>query len=78
MTESQREPHIGDWIRGTYASPHNPQRDGIYVETIYRTGRLNKGKFYRITDGKGKFWMYPAHATELLMGIEAQRGRLKL
>ena len=58
-----RQPKLGDWMRGIYASVDNPIRDGMYVETIYRTGRLNPGKFYRLTNGKGKFWMHPAEAT---------------
>lgn len=58
----KREPKFGDRLRGIYASPNNPQRDGIYVETIHRTGRLNPGKHYRLTNGKGSFWIYPAES----------------
>lgn len=64
--EFKRQPKLRDWMRGIYASPDNPIRDGMYVETIVRMGRLNPGKFYRLTNGKGKFWMYPAHATIFL------------
>lgn len=60
--ELTEEPKLGQWLRGIYASKDNPQRDGMYVETIRRTGRLNPGKFYRITDGKGRFWSYPANS----------------
>lgn len=59
-----REPKFGDWIRGIYASESNPRRDGMYVRTIHRKGRMNPGKFYELTDGNGAFWMYPAQSVE--------------
>lgn len=62
----RREPLFGELVRGVYASENNPQRDGMYVETIVRKGRMNPGKFYRLTDGRGKFWMYWAEDTVLL------------
>ena len=57
------KPQFGDWLRGIYASEDNPQRDGIYVETIIRKGRMNPGTYYRLTDGKGNFWEYEAKDT---------------
>lgn len=66
-TESKRRgPRFGERLRGIHASSENPQRDGYYVETIRRTGRLNPGKWYRITDGKGRFWEYPHDGVEFL------------
>lgn len=53
-------PRFGDKLRNSHASESNPQRDGFYVETVERTGRLNPGTFYRITDGSGAFWETPA------------------
>lgn len=47
-------------IRGIYASKDNPQRDGVYVRTLRRHGKLNPGIYYEVTDGKGNFWEYPA------------------
>lgn len=58
------EPKFGEWLRGIYASESNPHRDGMYVRTIHRRGRINPGKFYEVTDGKGAFWMYPAQSVE--------------
>ena len=58
------EPKFGEWLRGTYASESNPRRDGMYVRTIIRRGRMNPGKFYEVTDGNGAFWMYPAQSVE--------------
>lgn len=55
----ERQPKLGEWLRGIYASENNPIRDGMYVETVTRTGRVNPGKFYRLTNGKGKFWNFP-------------------
>jgi len=63
---SDRTPRFGEWMRGIYASETNPIRDGMYVRTITRTGRLNHGTFYELTDGNGKFWSYPAASTVFL------------
>ena len=59
-------PKFGQRIRGVWASVDNPIRDGYFVEVVRRTGRLNPGVFYRITDGKGRFWEYNAADTVLL------------
>lgn len=58
-----RQPKFGDWMRGIWASPDNPIRDGMYVKTVRRRGKLNQGTFYELTDGKGKFWQFEAEAT---------------
>ena len=60
------EPKFGEWLRGIYASESNPHRDGMYVRTIRRTGKLNPGVHYEVTDGNGKFWQYPAQSVERL------------
>ena len=49
-------PTFGDWFTGIYASDDNPTKHGMYVRTIRRTGRMNNGTFYELTDGKGEFW----------------------
>lgn len=61
-----RNPKFGEWIRGIWASERNPQRDGMYVETKRRTGMVNPGVWYRLTDGRGKFWEYEAKDTLFL------------
>jgi hypothetical protein len=58
-----RTPMFGDWLRGIWAGSANPQRDGRYVRTVRRTGRMNPGTFYELTDGRGSFWQYPATST---------------
>jgi hypothetical protein len=77
-----RNPTFGEPMRGIWASVTNPIRDGYYVETIRRTGRLNPGTFYRMTDRNGKLWMYPAESTVFLTPItahlqEQEKGREK-
>jgi hypothetical protein len=57
MDKKVEQPKFGDWMRNTHASADNPIRDGHYVRTITRTGRvMNPGTCYELTDGKGKFW----------------------
>ena len=73
------EPKFGEWLRGIHASESNPHRDGMYVRTIHRKGRMNPGKFYELTDGNGAFWMYPAQSVERIAAAlrsaqEADRG----
>jgi hypothetical protein len=65
-TRTRVTPRFGDRMRGIYASESNPQRDGFYVETIRRRGRLNKGSSYRLTDGNGRFWEYPVDSVVLI------------
>ena len=60
---TSRPPKFGDWMRGIWASVSNPQRDGMYVRTVLRTGRMNPGTFYELTNGNGEFWQYPAGST---------------
>ncbi len=60
------KPKFGDTVRGIHASEKNPQRDGFYVQTVRRTGKMNAGTFYRLTDGHGRFWEYPVESTEII------------
>lgn len=61
-----RKPKFGERMRGVWASERNPKRDGIYVRTVIRRGKLNPGTWYELTDGKGKFWQYEAAQTVFL------------
>lgn len=67
-----RQPIFGEWLRGIWASETNPIRDGRYVRTVTRTGGLNRGTWYELTDGHGKFWQFEASATVF---IEAPNDR---
>lgn len=60
---TSRTPKFAEWMRGIWAAKSNPIRDGMYVRTVRRTGRMNPGTFYELTDGKGEFWQYPAGST---------------
>jgi len=71
---TDRTPKFGEWLRGIWASPSNPIRDGRYVRTVRRTGILNPGTFYELTDGQGKFWQFEAKATVF---IEAPNDPIK-
>ena len=62
-----RCPAFGEWIRGVWTDVSNPQRDGMYVETIRRPrGRANPGTWFRLTNGIGVFWEYEAKSTVFL------------
>ena len=63
-----RAPIFGEAIMGIWASKENPIRIGQYVETRRRTGKLNPGTYYRLTDGKGKFWEFEANQTLFVSG----------
>lgn len=61
-----RAPRFGEWMRGVWASASNPHRDGMFVRTERRTGRLNPGTYHELTDGKGEFWSIQAKSTVFL------------
>lgn len=75
-----RAPKFGEWMRGVWASASNPHRDGMFVRTERRTGRLNPGTWHELTDGNGEFWSYPAHSTVFLtpQPTQAQAGAVPL
>lgn len=52
-------PRFGEAVRNTCASQDNPRRDGYFVRKVVRTGVLNRGSFYEVTDGSGHFWLLP-------------------
>lgn len=49
-------PRFGDVVENDYASPDNPTRRGYFVREFKRTGKLNPGLTWEVTDGDGKFW----------------------
>lgn len=74
-------PVFGAWFRNLYASENNPTRTGMYVETIRRRGKMNPGRWYRLTDGKGAFWevlakdLVKLDATRANAMIDRSRGK---
>lgn len=75
-----RAPRFGEWMRGVWASASNPHRDGMFVRTERRTGRLNPGTYHELTDGKGEFWSIQAKSTVFLtpQPTQAQAGAVPL
>lgn len=53
------KPCFAEWFINTAASVGNPTKHGMYVRTVRRTGRVNAGTFYELTDGEGDFWLVP-------------------
>lgn len=49
-------PSFGDLIENLWASEKNPRRFGTFVRARRRTGRMNPGLHYELTDRNGKFW----------------------
>ena len=50
-------PKFGDFLVNTSASEDNPNKMGQFVEVKVRKGRLNRGTWYRLTNGSGRFWL---------------------
>lgn len=49
---------FGTWLRNEGAGLNNPHREGMFVEAIRRPARaMNPGLHYRMTDGRGEFWL---------------------
>jgi hypothetical protein len=58
-------PKFGDTVLNRAASEGNPQRTGTFVREIRRSGRLNPGVWWQITDGQGSFWETPPAIAEV-------------
>lgn len=50
------KPSFGDLVENGWASENNPTRRGFFVREYVRTGKLNAGRTWEITDRRGKFW----------------------
>jgi len=61
-------PRFGDPVMGIWASPDNPQRIGMFVRKGRRTGRMNAGPYWEVTDGEGHFWEYPTRSVVATSG----------
>lgn len=67
-------PSFGDVVENGWASEDNPTRKGFFVRAFTRTGRMNSGLTWEITDGKGKFWTFkPRDIGERLTVVPAAR-----
>ena len=72
-----RAPRFGEMLRGVWASEGNPHRDGMFVRTVRKTGRMNPGIWHELTDGKGAFWRYEAKSTVFLTANVKLTGSLR-
>jgi hypothetical protein len=78
---------FGDLIVNGWASESNPTRVGYFVREGRRTGRMNPGRYFEVTDGNGKFWELPLDSDHKIsvreavsaemQGAEAEIKRLK-
>lgn len=62
-------PKFGDLLENGWAGEGNPRRIGIFVRTLIRTGRLNPGRYFVMTDGKGDFWEQGAESDHKLTKV---------
>ena len=65
MKTNKRKPIFGMSVVNTAASDGNPTKYGCFVREIRRTGRLNPGLFYEITNGSNRFWQTKAEFVEI-------------
>lgn len=61
-------PKFLDIIENGWASESNPRKYGYYLKTIHRSGRLNPGKYFTLTNGKGDFWETNASSKMKIVG----------
>lgn len=53
------KPRFGDIIENGWASEANHTHVGFFVREGRRTGRMNAGRYFEVTDGAGRFWELP-------------------
>lgn len=61
-------PRFGDLVTNLMASPENPTRTGRFVKAGRRTGRMNPGPWWELTDGRGNFWQVKPANCEVAPG----------
>lgn len=52
-------PRFGDIIENGWASEDSPIRVGFFVREGRRTGRMNPGRYFEVTNGNGRLWEVP-------------------
>jgi len=58
-------PKFLDIIENGWASEDNPHRVSYFLYRGYRSGRMNPGAYFVMTDGKGDFYELPADNEKL-------------
>lgn len=51
-----RKPEFGDLMMNPWAGDANPRHIANFVREIRKTGRVNPGLWYEMTDRNGNFW----------------------
>ena len=72
-----RKPCFGDRVINTFAGAANPHREGIFVRSIHRLGKLNPGEWYQCTNGKGDFWEIDPRSLEIVSRASADEDRIR-
>lgn len=74
VSKSIPSPRFLDVIENGYASEDNPLRVGYFVKaTTTPRGRMNPGRHWQLTDGKGKFWeLTPSVETRIIGNLLSQ------
>ncbi|MFP5513276.1 MAG: hypothetical protein ACLGJC_09370, partial [Alphaproteobacteria bacterium] len=58
-TTTNHKYKFGDRIEMIAASHDNPHKFGFFIRRIHRSGRMNPGAFFEVTDGNGEVWFTP-------------------
>jgi len=72
-----RKPCFGDRVINTFAGAANPHREGVFVRSINRLGKLNHGEWYQCTNGKGDFWEIDPRSLEIVSRASADEERIR-
>ena len=72
-----RKPCFGDRVINTFAGAANPHREGVFVRSIHRLGKLNPGEWYQCTNGKGDFWEIDLRSLEIVSRASADEDRIR-
>lgn len=65
---------FGQMIENGWASEDNPQRRGLFVRKGIAKGRMNRGPYVVMTDGRGSFWRVSAGRDHKLSAALGQCG----
>lgn len=71
---TQRKPRFGEIVTCKAATPPNPNRHGYFVRVVTRTGRVNRGTWWELTDGNGKFWQTDPNFAHVGLPVFQQEG----
>jgi hypothetical protein len=61
-------PRFGDRVVNTAASDRNPTKQGVFVRRVVKSGTVNPGAWWELTDGQGHFWRVSPESCEIEPG----------